>query len=347
MKRNAVTLLTVVILAVLTACGGGGGGTTQQPASQTPSSVVAPALAATKDTAIVTSVPAPIYTSPGTLQEELSAFTVLNAERSRCGFGLLAQNDQLDAAAKGHADWLLTNSYTGHFQVTGTPLFSGVLPDDRRLAAGYIGSGTETEYDGGGAKSGKGIFAVRGLLNAPYHLTAMLRGFKDVGIAVRDKPDLGLPNGRHVVNIDYGLQNSAAMQAPAAGSIRTYPCAGSTGNGRSLSNEEPSPVPGRNLGASPLGTSVAVVIDVGHTLVISTATMVNAATNAAVVLRGPVTSANDPNMVSGVSYFGTNEGFISADAPLEPSTLYKVTITGSDNGVAFKQPISFTFTTGL
>ena len=36
--------------------------------------------------------------------EELQAFNRLNAERSQCGFGLLAQSIQLDAAAKAHND---------------------------------------------------------------------------------------------------------------------------------------------------------------------------------------------------------------------------------------------------
>jgi uncharacterized protein YkwD len=351
MKRNVGMILTVVSLAALSACGGGSSGAAPQATIvQAPPAGGLPVTAVPADTAIVTSVPTPIYT-PGPLQEELSAFMFLNAERSRCGFGLLAQNDQLDAAAKGHAEWLLTNNYTGHFQVSGTPLFTGVSPPDRMLAAGYSGSGggnsTETEYDAGGTKSAQGIVGVRRLLNAPYHLMGMIRGFKDVGIAVRDKSDLGLPSNRHVVNIDYSLKSSAAMQAPAAGSLRTYPCAGSTLIDRSLSNETPSPVPGRNLGAFPLGSSVAIAIDVGHTLVISTASMVNAVTGAAVVVRAPTTSANDPNAVAGVSYLGSHEGFISADAPLDPKTDYKVTITGSDNGVAFKQPVSFTFTTGF
>ena len=327
--------LAPIALASLTACGGGGGGTTA-------ATVTAPVVPVAAN--IVTSIPAPSYAGA---TEELAAFNLLNAERSRCGFGMLAQNSQLEVAAKGHADWLLTNNYSGHFQVTGTPLFTGVTPDDRRLAAGYSGSGTENEYDSNGAKSGQGIVGIRRLLNAPYHLVSMMGGYRDVGIAVRDKSDLGLPNTRHVLNIDFGVQRSAAMQAPAAGSIRTYPCAGSSLIGHSLTNESPNPVPGRNLGASPLGTSVAVVIDVGHTLVISTATMANAVTGAAVVVRSPITGANDPNAVPGLTYLRSNEGFISADAPLDAGTDYKVTITGSDNGVAFRQPVSFTFTTGL
>jgi uncharacterized protein YkwD len=348
MKRNVEMLLIVVSLAALSACGGGSGGAAPQATVvPAPPAGGLPVTTVPADTAIVTSVPTPIYT-PGPLQEELSAFTLLNAERSRCGFGMLAQNNQLDVAAKGEADWMLTNKFTGHFQVTGTPLFTGVNPLDRMLAAGYnAGITSEDEYDANGSKVGEGIVGVRRLLNAPYHLVDMMRGYKDLGISVRDMSDLGLPNTRHFMNIDLGVQGSAAPQAPAVGSIRTYPCEGSTLMDRSLANESPNPVPGRNLGASPLGSSVAVVIDVGHTLVISTATMVNAVTGAAVVIRTAITGANDPNAVPGLTYLRSNEGFISADAPLDAVTAYKVTITGSDNGVAFKQPVSFTFTTGF
>jgi uncharacterized protein YkwD len=98
MKKNQnhtklqVTLLASVALA-LTACGGGGGTT----ATATVTSTVTP------DTKLITSVPANTY-SVTTQSEEAAAFSYLNSERSRCGFGLVAQSSVLDIAAKNHAD---------------------------------------------------------------------------------------------------------------------------------------------------------------------------------------------------------------------------------------------------
>jgi hypothetical protein len=83
--------------------------------------------------------------------------------------------------------------------------------------------------------------------------------------------------------------------------------------------------------------------DAGTTLVITSA-LVTGPDGAAVTLRTPITSLNDPNITNGVSYFNTNEAFISADAPLVALTSYQVTITGTNNGVAFSR--SFSFTTG-
>ena len=333
-------------LVALTACGGGSDASSTPPVSTMPVSTVP--LATTTPPAstgsIVTVVTAPNYAP---IQEESSAYATLNAERLRCGFGLLAQNTKLDTAARGHATWLLSNNYSGHFQITPSLLFTGARPENRMANAGYSSGtsflSTESEFDAGGGKTGQGIAGVRSLLNAPYHLMGMLRGFKEVGISVMDKNDLVLtPNNRFVVNIDLATD---VYQAPVTGTVRTYPCEGSIGMARSLINETPNPVPGRDLRLNPLGTSIGVVVDTGHTLVISSASMVKATTGTSVPLLNPVVGSTDYYTLKGVQYMNNNEGFISASEPLEAGTLYRVTFSGSDNGVAF-QPRTFTFTTG-
>lgn len=343
---NISLLLSMVALAALTACGGGSDASGTPPVSTPPvSTVPVPTITPPASTgSIVTVVTAPSYAP---IQEEFSAYATLNAERQRCGFGLLVQNIKLDTAARGHATWLLSNDYSGHFQTTPSLLFTGFTPSDRMVNAGYASGApflsTEAEIDAGGGKTGQGIGGVRSLLNAPYHLMGMLRGFKEVGISVMDKNDLGLtPNNRFVVNIDLA---SDVYQAPVAGTLRTYPCEGSTGMARSLNNETPNPVPGRDLRVNPLGSSIGVVVDTGHTLVISSASMVKATTGTSVPLINPVVGSTDPYTLGGTRYMNNNEGFISAAEPLEAGTLYRVTFDGSDNGVAF-QPRTFTFTTG-
>ena len=331
-------LLAPIALASLTACGGGGGGTT----AATVTAPVVPVAAS-----IVTGIPVPSY---AVVSEELAAFNLLNSERSRCGFGMLAQNSALDTAAKGHADWLLINGYSGHFQVAGTTGFTGLTTDDRLVAAGYGANGSfqsnaEAQTGGNVLKTGNGVAGVRNLLGAPYHMLEMIRGYRDVGVAVRDKSDVAnSPNNRFVLNMDFGYKNVDGPQVPAAGTVLTYPCDGSTGINHSLRGENPNPVPGRNLGTNPLGTSIGVSVEFGKTLVITSGSMIKVSTGATVVLRPPVMAANDPNAIGGVSYFKTNEGFISADAPLDASTQYQVTITGTSSGTPFSR--TFVFTTG-
>ncbi len=350
--RSAVPMVaSVLMLAILSACGGGGGGDTSD---NTPTPVlpvvpvdpVAPTPAPGINSSIVTSVAAPTYVMAS---EELAAFNVFNAERERCGFGLLAQNSALDTAARGHADWLLINNYTGHYQAAGTLGFTGVNPVDRNVSAGYDALGsfayTEVQTDDGGAKTGRGATSVRGLLNAPYHMLGMMRGYRDVGISVRDKSDVNLsPNNRNTLNIDFAYKNVVGPQLAATGSVRTYPCEGSTGLDRLLTDETPNPAPGRDLRLNPLGTSIGVVVDVGKTLTITSASMIKVAGGTAVVLRTPITGSNDPNAIGGVTYITKNEGFVSVDAPLEALTQYQVTIAGTSNGTAFTR--TFGFTTG-
>ena len=71
--------LPILFAATLAACGGGGG---DAPA---PTPAPAPAPATLAD--VVTSVPTPTYAAGS---EALAAFNTLNAERSRCGFGMVA-----------------------------------------------------------------------------------------------------------------------------------------------------------------------------------------------------------------------------------------------------------------
>lgn len=295
---------------------------------------------------VVTTVAAPTYSA--TLQaEELAAFNRLNAERSRCGFGVLAQAASLDAAAKGHAQWQLINNSIGHFQVAGSPGFTGISPLDRAIAAGYIAPGASvTLYDeitsliGTSVKTGFGALGVQGLLNAPYHAFGLLSTARDVGIAVRNNVDAASTQGARVIaQFALGHKLPDEPQVVGATEVQTYPCNGSTNIARQLENESPNPVPGRDLPSAPLGTTVVIVVREGQTLAITQASMVNKTTNAAVALRSPTTSVNDPNL-----HLTANQVFISADAPLQPGTPYQVTLNGSNHGAAFSR--LFTFTTG-
>lgn len=338
MKAKLFTLIPLV--AALAACGGGGSDNGGVDLPSTP--------AGTTSSALVTAVPAATYTAGS---EELAAFTLLNAERQRCGFGLLAQKTTLDVAARGHADWNLINSAGGtvsHFQTAGTAGFTGVSAADRAVAAGYVTNAFDATLqdefvflNGLSSKAGLGQRTIRELLNAPYHASSLIGGFKDVGISIRTATEAGAAITTRVTGqVNPAFKASEGAQLPEAGTVLSYPCNGTTGVVPVLYNESPNPVPGRDLQTNPLGSSIQVMIREGQTIAISSATMTNLATNAPVTLRAPTTAANDPN-----NFLRSHQAFISANAPLQSSTSYQVSFSGTANGASFGTR-TFSFTTG-
>ena len=339
MKKNMKLGLTVLTLVALAACGGGGSTTpATTPVSAGSTIPVAPAVSN-----IVTTAPLPTY-AVGT--EELAAFSRLNAERSFCGFGVLAQNAALDKAALAHANSQIANNYQGHYETAGTPFFTGIAPSDRVTAAGYGNrSGGVTEESSGNAynlKTGFGEIGTRGLLNAPYHLAGLLSGYREVGISLRNSTDLGAAHQQKVLVFNPAYQAADGLQIFGPTDVKTYPCDGSFGITPNLSGESPNPVPGRSLFSSPLGSTVYVALREGNVLTITGTTMTNMATGAPVTLRAPLTSTNDPNVTPNGSYFRSNQALITADAAMTPFTRYQVTVNGTNNGVAFSRIFSFT-----
>jgi uncharacterized protein YkwD len=338
---------TLLTLAALSACGGGGGGDAT-PAATSVSVVAAPVVISTAST-IVATAPTPTYPAAS---EELAAFDKLNAERTFCGFGALAQSAALDRASKAHADWSLVNNYIGHYQVSGTPGFSGVTAADRIVAAGYSTANAFTatdeihELQGTNLKAGIGYSGIRGLLNAPYHASGLLSGYRDVGISIRNATDAVSTFGARVIlQVNPAYKNIDGPQLLAANEIKTYPCENSVDIEPNLRNETPNPIPGRNLATNPLGSSVYIALRDGNTITISGATMTNLTTGTPVSLRTAVTALNDPNAIGGGSYLKSNQAFISADAPLSANTKHQVTLTGTNNGAPFSR--NFIFTTGM
>lgn len=277
-------------------------------------------------------MPAPTY-SVGS--EELAAFHLLNAERGRCGFGLLAQNAHLDAAAAGHANFQLVNNLVGHFQDDTKPAFTGVTPTDRANAAGYgRGLVLDNFADTTGAKAnvlgptefapqGRGIVAVRSLLSAPYHALDLLSPQIDAGISIISSDQVGTTatfGPRAITQIATGIALGQFSQKPDGAAVQTYPCDGTTATAYQLKNEQPNPVPGRDLSTNPVGQPIVVAVRVGQLLTISSATMVKKSDESPVTLRAPMLKANDPNFLVDPS-----RAIILPDQPLEPSTEYTVT----------------------
>lgn len=347
------------IAASLAACGGGGGGgdaptvtaapgtTTTAPVVVPTTTVSTPTVAAVLPDTIVTTTPAATYVAAS---EEQLAFNLLNTERERCGFGRLAQNAALDAAALAHAEYQLKNNVNSHFEdATAFPLgFTGVLPADRVIAKGYLAPGAVGDefasVQGPTSKVGLGSKLMRSLLNAPYHLKSLMSGYRDIGVSVRDGADVGSPIARVVLQLDAAYKTADNQQLLASDAVKTYPCEGTTGVDNKLVNESPNPVPGRNLAANPLGSSIYVAVRDGNVLKITSATMTSVATGLPVTLRTPITSENDPNGPCTTGCFKEHQGYVVPDAALATNAKYQVSITGTNNGVAFSR--TFEFSTG-
>lgn len=344
---NAKNLFALSTLALLAACGGGSDGgstgtvaTTTAPTTVASSNTSATTTSTPATNTLVTSVPKTTYVG-----EELAAFELLNKEREHCGFGLLAQNAKLDVAARGHADWLLLNNYTGHFQVAGTPGFTGVDSTARIIASGYGDGkdfkGSEVELDIMRLKDGQGETGIWTFAAAPYHAMPLFLGnYREVGISVRDVNDIGLSkSNRSAMTIESNYLASVGPQLFESKKVRTYPCEGTTGVKSSLLGESPNPVPGRNLATNPTGSTIIIAGDLGKTLTIKSVSITNTISGTDVKLLPTITADNDPN-----KRLSSNEGFILPDAPLSATTAYRVNITGTNDGMAFTT--SFTFTTG-
>lgn len=334
-KRTLSAVAAASALALLAACGGGG----DETAAATPGDTTIPSTPA-DDSSMVEAILTPSYAASS---EEYAAYRLLNNERVRCGFGSLRQNAQLDQAAQAHADWMILNNLYSHYESASYPSgFTGVYPADRASAAGYsttyaVGEGIA--FGSNGTKIGRGEAGVRELLAGVYHAIGVLQPMKDIGISVREPADVGASTVIVPTEIVTGTKDG--YQLLAADAVVTYPCDGTAGVDYALEDEEPNPVPGRNLSTQPLGHPVTVMARYGQVLVINTASMHRVSDGAEVVLRAPVTGDSDPN---GRLANAPQIGYVLPDAPLQPQTSYRVSISGTNNGAAFQK--TFTFTTG-
>jgi uncharacterized protein YkwD len=322
-------IVALLVSGVLVACGGGGS-TANSPTAPAPNPT--PVVVAAS---LITTVPAANYTG-----EQAAAYTLINAQRSTCGFGLLAQNTALDAAAASHVAYFSVSvaGTDAHTEIVGQTGFTGVTPTDRAVAKGYVGQAGEV------AAIGTAVGATRILFSAPYHLRGLMDGYRDIGIAVGTGAVVRENN--YFVG-DLGNQTNAGLQLLAGTDVMTYPCDGTTGVNYLLVGETPNPVPGLDLYKNPIGTPILIKVRDGNVLTVTSATMSNKATGASVTLRPAVTAANDPNRVNGMAYYKASEAYVAPDAPLSPGTQYQAVVVGTNNGVPFSRTINFTTGTGV
>ena len=229
--------------------------------------------------------------------------------------------------------------------------FTGADPATRVRVQGYTDLGGVTDefafFTSNApvqSKLGIGELGIRGLLNAPYHLNGLMSGYRDVGIAVRSNDDTGKGQRGVFVQINAAYTASVGPQLLGSRDVQTYPCEGTTGVNRQLTNETPNPVLGRDLRTAPLGSTVLIAVREGNRLAITSASMTHATTGEAVTLRPTVTSENDPYGPCQTGCFGPHQAYVVPNAPLLPNTAYNVMLAGTNNGAAFSR--NFKFSTG-
>lgn len=313
--RAAARSLVICGAAALASCGGGSDATSTTPPFISQAVSAAAALGTSAD--LVTWVSLPTYAAES---DAARAFQRLNEQRSLCGFGLLAQDAQLDQAATAHLNYIVTNQTLTHYETAGTPGFSGTSPHARAVAAGFDGIIGEDAAAGLMFPSifPRGEMIMQELLDVPYHAVVALDSFRNVGIAY----------GGGAIVINPGLKAGVARQS--APGVRTYPCEGTMYVRPSVTGEEPSPFPNQ-VGAH-WGPSISVV---GHALHVSAASVTGP--NGAVAVKAIFGdgATKDPNGFC----VGANTCVILE--PLKGGTTYQVHLAGTDNGEPFTRQFSF------
>ena len=110
------------------------------------------------------------------------AISYLNEIRSGIGMQKLARNGILNVAAKAHANYMLKNNESGHYEIKTHRGFTGELPVDRVLKAGYLSMQVSENVS---ALSKNAHESINGLLSAIYHRFGFLSTtINEVGVGI-------------------------------------------------------------------------------------------------------------------------------------------------------------------
>ncbi|AOW12380.1 hypothetical protein LPB72_08010 [Hydrogenophaga crassostreae] len=281
---------------------------------------------------------------------EQSMLDELNSIRSQGGFGTLSRNAALDTAARNHGNYMLQNYrqgelwngpllstvhsptgwLTAHTETTGSAGFTGVLPVNRAIAAGF-----NTNYVAEVITPGYTFFetypyrgCVDGLLSTVFHRSGLLYyGLREFGSAFVLSED----KFSYACIIEPAI-NPANNPAPPAGWVAVYPLpnqqnvATSMGDG---SGEAPNPVP-----SSPLpGNPVSIYVEPQNTLGISAFELRDAL--GAVVPSKLLVKADFPG------YLTDYMAYLVPLSPLNASMEYTARFAGTNAGAPLVRTWSF------
>jgi len=263
-------------------------------------------------------LPTPV---PGTPPEQI-ALDRVNAYRSLAGVQPVEPHVALLAAAQHHADYDLLNhsdpsAWTNgpHGEVNGKPGFSGVMPGDRAVAAGYpwaAGWEIMDYFD-------DPLRTVDGLMATVFHRLNLL---------TPTHAYLGYGHGRSAVEyvdvLDFGRGPSSPSAPP---DLAVYPGPGQVEIPRYGAGETPSPLP---PGASyPIGYPITLQPLAGTRLVVREAELRDASGVPMQVYPNP------PDC-------GTSCYALIRTAGLKAATTYTVHVAGALDGISFDKTWSFT-----
>lgn len=261
---------------------------------------------------------------PGTPPEQL-ALDRINAYRALAGVPLVQPHVALLTAAQRHADYHLLNhndpsAWTNgpHGEMSGKLGFSGVMPGDRAVAAGYpwaAGWEVMDYFD-------DPLRAVDGLMATVFHR---------INILTSTHGYLGYGHGRSAVEavdvLDFGRGPSSPPGPP---DLAVYPGPGQAEVPRYGAGETPSPLP---HGASyPIGYPITLQPLAGTTLTVSEAELRDASGVLIPVYLNP------PDC--GMSCYA-----LIPTAGLNAATTYTVHVAGMLDDAPFDKTWSFTTTT--
>lgn len=342
-----ISLAALVLAASLAGCGGG------EDASPSTGASGATQAGAVASASLVTSVAAPSYGATAEGVEKTNVLTALNEDRARCGFGLLAQNTKLDAAAQAHADYLKLNATNSHNEAAGMPGFTGVEPVDRGTAAGYTSAsysemfgssiyGTAFASTSNPAFSTSTLSArntLRILYASVYHLAGLMNGNREVGlgVAVRDNSAGGTTAYVKTLVVNSAVPGGGSSQTIAGDAIVTFPCEGSASLNPYFLGENPDPFPAVDRNVTPYGQPVYLMSVPGTTLTLTSGSITLEGGSA--VPTTVLTSANDPQQ-----RLGSNQVFLVPTQALADNSSYVVSLTGTNSGLVSSSNATGAFT---
>jgi VCBS repeat-containing protein len=307
--------------------------------------------------ALVTTVAAPVYS--GTYAaEKVAVFNRLNDDRSRCGFGKLAQNSKLDLAAQNHADYIRTNKDYSHSENPNLSGYTGQTLDSRLGHVGYpyssggevIGVSNWGTWAGGSDYSAVEVSANNQLLNlfaTVYHLQGLMSKATEIGLGVANFQwnNDSTWNGKITV-ANYAVPINGAGQKIATDALATFPCNEVSGLVPAFKSEIPDPFPsGGNRDLNPYGHPIYLATGPDTSLTLSAGTITKR--GGAAVPTTTLTASNDPNQ-----RLLANEVFLVPTARLADNSTYDVMLSGTSSGmISSANPTgawsrSFSFTTG-
>ena len=276
-----------------------------------------------------TSIAAPTY-PPGS--DEQQTFTSLNSARSGGGFGKLAQDTNLDAAARAHAQYLATRFYSAgrfdpgaieaHTEEQGVSQFTGALPADRARAAGYgwLDGAEAAVFNVGKASRDCSDQILDSLVLRHKMMNTEMR---DMGVGIADTAD-----GNGFVCVVLAAYADFRGEAPG-GWLGVYPFDTAAPITLAMASDTTAESFGTNR-----GMPVMLMADRDAPLSLTVTVRKNA--TSAVLSSTTVTNATLPDELR------PNEVFAIPSVYLEPETVYTVRAEGTVEGIPVDQTTQFT-----